>query len=171
MRNVFRKKLRVLYLSTFCLLLISYNIIAVPASPHLQEKVQPDGSKVNVKLKGDEFFNWHEDNEGYVVKKDNDDKFWKYTKPAIDKAAFEVIKDAVLGKAKPKDLGLKKRDLPSKLKIAEKIEAKWGIEYVRKDLKKFLKEKAIKDKEKEDKLKELKNLQEEKEAINGGNTQ
>jgi len=40
---------------------------AMPADPRPFDFTQPDGSKVTLRLRGDEFFHWHEDLEGFTV--------------------------------------------------------------------------------------------------------
>lgn len=49
------------------LLGFSLPLYAVPAVPWAIEKIQPDGSKVYVFLKGDEYINWMESAEGYTL--------------------------------------------------------------------------------------------------------
>lgn len=40
---------------------------AMPADPRPFDFTQPDGSKVTLRLRGDEFFHWHEDMNGFTV--------------------------------------------------------------------------------------------------------
>jgi len=40
---------------------------AVPADPTPREVTQPDGTKIQVRLRGDEFFHWTETPNGYAV--------------------------------------------------------------------------------------------------------
>jgi len=42
---------------------------AVPADPAGREVTQPDGTKFILHLRGDEFFSWHETEDGYAVGK------------------------------------------------------------------------------------------------------
>lgn len=95
-------------------------VYAVPAAPGILVKTQPDGKKIKLRLKGDENLHWFETLQGYIVQKDKDG-FWKYTKPKKDKWGFEIIKDAKVGVADPKKLGLKPRDLPDKKFRPKKI--------------------------------------------------
>jgi M6 family metalloprotease-like protein len=95
---------------------------AVPAYPGPVELEQPDGAKVVIHLRGDEFFAWHEDADGYVVQRDERDGAWKYARPRPDAAAFEVIEDAVVGVADPAALKLEKRALPRPSLIREQRE-------------------------------------------------
>lgn len=48
-------------------LLISNNLNAIPAYPFPIEFIQPDGSKINIYLKGDEKVKWAETIDGYSV--------------------------------------------------------------------------------------------------------
>jgi M6 family metalloprotease-like protein len=85
---------------------------AVPAAPAATEVRQPDGRKITIHLRGDEFFSWHEDERGYVIKRDVRDGFWKYAVPKPDAAGFDAIEDAEVGVADPAALKLKPHDLP-----------------------------------------------------------
>jgi M6 family metalloprotease-like protein len=89
-------------------------VYAVPAYPRPVEVKQPDGTKFNLQLRGDEFFSWNETDEGYAIVKDSADGFWKYAKPATGQAGFEAVAGAVVGVANPSALGLKKDDLPAR---------------------------------------------------------
>ncbi|MBU2573067.1 MAG: hypothetical protein KKH28_03200, partial [Elusimicrobia bacterium] len=42
----------------------------VPANPKPVELSQPDGTRIKISLKGDEFYHWNEDDKGYTVFKD-----------------------------------------------------------------------------------------------------
>ena len=88
-----------------------HSALAVPANPEPREVTQPDGTKIQVRLRGDEFFHWTESTNGYAVVKDTDN-FWKYAQPATNQAEFRAIKSARVGSSDPARLGLRKRDLP-----------------------------------------------------------
>jgi len=60
------------------LMCLSSQVSAVPANPFLQEVIQADGNVVTIAGRGDEFFNWVEDNDGYVVAYDENTKNWCY---------------------------------------------------------------------------------------------
>ena len=47
------------------------SLFAVPAVPWAVEKVQPDGTKISVFLKGDEYVNWMESADGYTLMYDS----------------------------------------------------------------------------------------------------
>jgi hypothetical protein len=49
------------------LLVWTFSLFAVPAVPWAVEKEQPDGTKISVYLKGDEWLNWIECADGYTL--------------------------------------------------------------------------------------------------------
>jgi len=73
MKKFFILTLSLIFNFVFCDFLFS-----VPANPEPIELVQPDGTKITVKLCGDEFYNWFEDFDGYTVIKDTQTGYWKY---------------------------------------------------------------------------------------------
>lgn len=85
---------------------------AVPATPELLGFSQPDGTKIQLHLRGDEYFSWHESADGYVVVKDQPDGYWKYARPVAGQVEFRAVAGARVGTADPKLLGLTKRMLP-----------------------------------------------------------
>jgi len=87
--------------------------MAVPAFPEPTEAVQPDGTRFQLHLRGDEYFSWHETSEGYVIVTDRDDNFWKYARPVAGTVEFRPIFNAHVGTANPIQLGLRKQDLPA----------------------------------------------------------
>jgi len=77
----------------------------VPANPKSVQLFQPDGSPVNISLKGDEFYNWNEDDEGYTVLKDYATREWRYAERNADgtlKAGLHKV-----GSYDPAKLGIK----------------------------------------------------------------
>jgi len=72
-------------------------LFAVPACPDFEEIEQPDGKTFKAKLKGDEFYHWHEDEQGYTILKDTETKFWNYAKKHkyghLEKSKYIVGKD------------------------------------------------------------------------------
>ncbi len=63
-----KKKSTIILLITFIfILLISNNLNAIPAYPFPIEFIQPDGSKINILLKGDEKVKWAETIDGYSL--------------------------------------------------------------------------------------------------------
>ena len=51
--------------------------MAAVASPEMTELMQPDGRKIQVFLKGDEWLNWIETKDGYTIFQ-NDAGYWFY---------------------------------------------------------------------------------------------
>jgi len=51
---------------------------AVPADPSPKEATQADGTVITYFLRGDEFFSWCEDAEGYVIEYDEASRNWCY---------------------------------------------------------------------------------------------
>ena len=76
-------------------------------------------------MRGDEVFSWHEDERGYVIKRDVRDGFWKYAVPKPDAAAFDVIDGAEVGVADPVALKLKPHDLPPPAVLREHRLRNW----------------------------------------------
>ncbi|MDD5021664.1 MAG: M6 family metalloprotease domain-containing protein [Endomicrobiaceae bacterium] len=62
----------------FILFFLSEFLFAVSAYKNAIELIQPDGSKINVRLFGDEFYHWYEDSEGYTILKDASSGKWVY---------------------------------------------------------------------------------------------
>ncbi|MDR2191488.1 MAG: M6 family metalloprotease domain-containing protein [Endomicrobium sp.] len=65
----------------FCVCGVS---LSVPAAPGFFEAVQPDGTKIEIQMKGDEFYGWAEDRNGYTVIQDNASKEWRYAQEEAD---------------------------------------------------------------------------------------
>lgn len=61
----------------FFLITVSVQLIAVPATPHPIIITQPDGTKLTIRLRGDEFFNYKTTEDGYLVQLDSDG-FYKF---------------------------------------------------------------------------------------------
>lgn len=62
----------------FFLFLLSSSVWAVPAAPTLFEITQPDRSKIQAVLKGDEWFNWTETVNQRVIVKNSKTGFYEY---------------------------------------------------------------------------------------------
>ncbi len=79
---------------------------AVPANPQLATVQQADGTKVAVRLKGDEFYHWSEDAAGYTVVRDAAAKNWVYA----EKTSSGALRPGShkVGGAEPALLGLEK---------------------------------------------------------------
>lgn len=80
---------------------------AVPACPGSAQVKQPDGTKINIILKGDEHFHWNEDSAGYLIIRSPETDAWVYAVAAdgiIEPTSHEV------GRVDPAALGLPKPD-------------------------------------------------------------
>ena len=95
---------------------------AAPASADVVELSQPDGTRFPARLRGDEWFNWNETADGYVIGQDSDRR-WKYRRPRQDRADFDIVPGAEVGKADPAAFGLRKHDLPPAGLIRERVRA------------------------------------------------
>lgn len=113
---------------TFLLLLsflsgIVLEILAVPAVPWPVEKIQPDGSKISVYIRGDEKVSWLESLDGYALMYDNQ-KFIVYAEQDADanlipsKNRFSAVSVAPTGLKK----GL--RYSPSQVNVLKQI---WAV--------------------------------------------
>ncbi|HEY5753239.1 MAG TPA: M6 family metalloprotease domain-containing protein [Chthoniobacterales bacterium] len=94
--------------------------IAVPASPFPIELRQPNGTRILVHIRGDEFFHWFEDAEGYTVVSDRG----QYVYGKLDSAGELVPTASRAGIDDPKRVGLQKGILPSpEVRRAKRIKA------------------------------------------------
>ncbi len=82
---------------------------AVNASPHPVEVAQPDGSKIAVRIRGDEWFHWYEDLQGYTVVKDRG----TYVYATLDPQGLLAPTARAVGSIDPAAAGLTKGTLPS----------------------------------------------------------
>ncbi|MHC4122189.1 MAG: M6 family metalloprotease domain-containing protein [Planctomycetota bacterium] len=83
-------------------------IYAIPANPLPFETKQPDGTKIKLRIRGDEHNNWLEDTKGFPVVHKNEKYF--YSRPDVDGKLISV--GILVGKADPDKLGLKKNIIP-----------------------------------------------------------
>jgi hypothetical protein len=81
---------------------------AISASPHPVEETQPDGTKIKLHIRGDEYFHWHEDMEGYSVGRSN----VRYVYAQLNKQSRLTSTDREVGKVNPKAKGLARKNLP-----------------------------------------------------------
>lgn len=100
------KKYFVLTLSTLLSFIFYSNAFAVMACPDPIEIQQPDGTKIKVVVRGDEFCSWYEDLDGYTVIKDSQTKFWTYAQK--DDFGDLVSSKNFVGKISPKDLNIQR---------------------------------------------------------------
>ena len=99
----------------FLLLAVPASLWAVTAQGELMAKQQPDGTWIQLRLVGDEFYHRYEDAHGFTVLP-GADGFWHYADS--DGNGELVITDAVVGKASPFRMGLTTR-LHSKKALAQ----------------------------------------------------
>ena len=74
-----RKALLGLSVAAMLIIMLAVTAGAVPANPFPFEVTQPDGTIVTVVNRGDEFFNWYEDEDGNVLTVD-EESAWRYAK-------------------------------------------------------------------------------------------
>jgi M6 family metalloprotease-like protein len=70
----------------FFLVLAAQPVFAGPASPELLTLTNPDGTSFKARIRGDEFQNWTEAENGYSVVKNPASKYWEYAEKASDGA-------------------------------------------------------------------------------------
>lgn len=102
-----KKFLTTLFLSCIFVINIDCFCFAVSANPELMEIEQPDGKKIKIRAKGDEFYNWTEDKDGYTIIKDTATKFWSYAKK--DNNGKLKPSENIVGKVNPSSISIKKR--------------------------------------------------------------
>lgn len=83
----------------------------VPACPTPAMIVQPDGSRIQIRLKGDEFSHWHEDSAGYTILREQISRRWVHAVP--DGKGGLVPSRSVVGRDDPALLGIFRRLRPS----------------------------------------------------------
>lgn len=81
----------------------------VPASPRGVEVSQPDGTKITIFMRGDEFYSWNEDAKGYTIVKDTGTGEWFYTEKS--QGGSLRVSSYKVGAKDPDALGLKKHFL------------------------------------------------------------
>ncbi len=102
-----KKYLLILFLSIFIIIGMNNFCFSVPANPNVIEVNQPDGRKIKIKNKGDEFYGWIEDKDGYTIIRDTTTEFWTYAKKDKDNK-LKPSKN-IVGKIKPFSLGIEKK--------------------------------------------------------------
>jgi len=98
-----------LFFFIFILMIFVQFVYAISASPHRIEVYQPDGTKINLHIRGDEYFHWFEDIDGFTVLRDNN----RYVYAKLDSQGKLVSTNYLVGKTEPVAVGLKRRMLPS----------------------------------------------------------
>lgn len=97
------------------------SVYAVPACPNFYEVRQPNGTKLQIKNMGDEFYNWKQTKDGYPVQKNSKTSVYEYLK-VNNEGKFENTGKAV-GSVNPEAIGLQKNAREAKNVILEKISA------------------------------------------------
>ena len=82
---------------------------AMPANPEPYEVTQPDGTKVVLRLRGDEHFNWTEDENGYTVVRSN--KTYVYGR--LDASGHVAPTSYRVGRGNPAQVGLSPGIMPA----------------------------------------------------------
>ncbi len=101
---------------------------AVPANPNPVTIKQPDGTKITIRARGDEFYHWLEDTDGYTVVRDTETKFYSYAQ----KDVFGDLKPSknIVGKVSPKALNIKK-SLKNEYKLSRSLEKRKEVNSLR----------------------------------------
>jgi immune inhibitor A len=89
------------------LVLFHGEALAVKAAPGPAVLSQPDGTRVTIYLKGDEYLHWNEDESGFAVVKSGDGT-WVYAKQELGRL---VPTTYVVGRLDPASVGLTKPDI------------------------------------------------------------
>jgi len=101
--------IKILFVVVLLLSICGGLVYAMPASPIAFEASQPDGKKIKLHIRGDEYFHWYEDTQGYTVVKDKG----KFVYGKRDINGRVVAGNLVVGTDNPRARGLQKRILPS----------------------------------------------------------
>jgi M6 family metalloprotease-like protein len=102
----------------FALLMVTVpSALAVPANPNPFQEVQPDGTLVSLRVRGDEHFNWTEDMAGYTVIRA---KGW-YEYARVNPQGRLVPTGLKVGLNNPKANGLSPGLLPSAAQRAQSV--------------------------------------------------
>ena len=108
-KATFHTKYFLITLIAFISLSYITEVFAINASPHPINATQPDGTKIVLKIKGDEHFHWQEDNNGYTVLKEKG----RYVYAQRGASGHLIPTELEVGQSNPKANGLQKRILPS----------------------------------------------------------
>ncbi|WP_005031275.1 M6 family metalloprotease domain-containing protein [Holophaga foetida] len=80
----------------FVALLLSLPAMAGPARPDIIELEQPDGTRIPVRIRGDEFQGWTETLEGYTVLRNEASGLWEYAQREAVSGALRPSGHAVV---------------------------------------------------------------------------
>jgi hypothetical protein len=99
---------------------------AAPNAPIIGTVFQPDGTKLKVRKKGDEWNSWVETVDGYLIIKNKETNWWYY---AVKDEKHELQQSTYpAGKANPEELNLKKHLSPKLKKPRKHLPPKNPIE-------------------------------------------
>lgn len=76
--RVRRKFFVVLLLVSSVLLTMSAPALAIPANPHPREFVQPDGTVIEIVMRGDEYVHWFETKDGYALAMNGETGYYEF---------------------------------------------------------------------------------------------
>jgi M6 family metalloprotease-like protein len=82
---------------------------AGPANPKPFEAKQSDGTRIQLRVRGDEFFHWYEDSKGYTVVLNNGD----YVYARLGDNGQLAPTDLFVGRSDPREHGISPKVLPS----------------------------------------------------------
>jgi len=102
---------RVTIMTIVTIMLVVEGVWGISADPRPKVKTQPDGSKVTLRLRGDEYYMWMEDEAGYTVVKD--EATGQYVYAQLDKTGTKLeATDKVVGSVSPVTSSLAPKILP-----------------------------------------------------------
>lgn len=109
-----------LLLALVMILAFAIRAPGVPASPLPYEITQPDGTRIQLHIRGDEWFNWEEDTNGFTVVKTANGYFYATT----NSAGALVATSNQVGKVNPAAVGLARNILPPpSIRVARRLAA------------------------------------------------
>ena len=123
-------------------LLFYTTLSAAPAAPHLKTFEQPDGSKFNGFLKGDEYFSWIQTGDKEVVIKNQTNGFYEFGMLAQDSEGRTQLQPSGV---RIVERGISKRYLPIYLEPIKRSDL--GIIWERKKQKRLEERKLLLPKE------------------------
>ena len=91
---------------------------AMNASPHAFEEAQPDGTPVRLHIRGNEYYHWTEDMDGYTVVLDEPTREYRYARRNPDGRLGPTR--FLAGKDNPVNAGLTRRVRPTEERIRER---------------------------------------------------
>ena len=99
-------------------LVVDGTALAINASPHIFEELQPDGTPVRMLIRGDEYFHWLEDIDGYTVIRDETSREFQYALRDPDGRLAPT--GFLVGRDDPGSAGLRRHVRPSQERVRER---------------------------------------------------